>query len=225
MLLRPQPFALGPEHQRDARRVLERDVERVGRLAVERDAPVARLGDLVERAGEIDHAHPGHEFQRPGRRPRDYAGFGRGMAVLCDDAKRIERGGRAQDGADIVRIGDLIEHDDRPARGFVALAFLQQIAQPDVVERLDFRDNALVGRVARHHPAQVSHIGIDDGQDGRQLERGNGLARAPDLANHPVRVGERRGDGVAAIKAGESRPWACLCDVLFSWNALFHERH
>ena len=36
------------------------------------------------------------------------------MAVLGDDAERVEGCGRAQDCADIVRVGDLVEHQQRP---------------------------------------------------------------------------------------------------------------
>jgi hypothetical protein len=36
------------------------------------------------------------------------------VPVLRYDPDRIERGGRAQDRADIVRIGHLVEHEQRP---------------------------------------------------------------------------------------------------------------
>jgi hypothetical protein len=59
------------------------------------------------------------------------------VPVLRDDAERIESGGRAQDRADVVRIGNLVEHNER---ALVILALDQQIGEPHFVERLHFCD-------------------------------------------------------------------------------------
>ena len=187
------PFALGAEHQRDAalRPIASASVS-VG-LAGQPDPPEARLGDFVERAGEVDDAHPGHDLQRARGGARERARFGRRVAVLRDDAERIERRRRAQDRADIVRIGHLIEHQQRPA---VLRALLEQIAEPDILERLDLGDDALMRRVAGHQPAEIGDVGIDDREDRRQVERRQRLARAPDAC---ARV--RSGLASAAITA------------------------
>ena len=73
------------------------------------------------------------------------------MAVLGDDSDRSERRGRAQDRADIVRIGDLVEHQQNGALA----APRQEFVEPDVLERLDLDHHALVRRVVRHQPAEV----------------------------------------------------------------------
>ena len=136
----------------------ERFGERGLRLAGQADPPEARLGDLVERAGEVDHAHPGHGLERAAGGLGERAGFGRRVAVLGDDAERVERGGRAQDRADIVRIGDLVEHQQRPA----VLGLVEQVGEQHIGQLLDLGDDALVRRVARHQPAEVGDVGVGD---------------------------------------------------------------
>src|SRR3546814_19844778 len=64
---------------------------------------------------------------------------------------------RAQDRAYIVRICHLIEHDQR---ALVVAAPVEQIAEPDVLERFDFADVPLMRRVARPQPLHVCYVGL-----------------------------------------------------------------
>ena len=81
--------------------------------------PEARLLQLLERAGEVDH--PGDRAVLD--RARGGLGHRAGhlhRAVLGDDhAVGAQRVGRADDGAQVVRVLDAVEHDDqrRVARG------------------------------------------------------------------------------------------------------------
>jgi len=80
---------------------------------VEAVEPEACFLELLQGARQIHGAHQGHDFQRAGCRLRQHAGVGRCMAVGDDQAGDAESGGAAQDGADIVRIGDLVEGKDQ----------------------------------------------------------------------------------------------------------------
>ena len=80
------------------------------------------------------------------------------MAVLRDDPDRPERRGGAQDGADIMRVGDLVEDEQDCAVRGVAKNFVQ----PDILERFDFDDHALMRSVVRNEPAEVGRFGKRD---------------------------------------------------------------
>ena len=86
---------------------------------VEAVEPEARFLELLERAREIDGAHQRHDLQRAGGGLGQHAGIGGRVAFGDDDAGNAEGGGRAQDGADIVRVGDLVE---RQHEGVIAAA-------------------------------------------------------------------------------------------------------
>src|SRR3546814_5029443 len=62
----------------------------------------------------------------------------RAVAILRDDRRGVERRRRAEHRADIVRVGDLIENDERALAVGVDL-LLQQIAEIDAFERVDLR--------------------------------------------------------------------------------------
>ncbi len=81
--------------------------------------PEAGFLELVEGAGEVDGAHQRDDFERPRGGLGQHAGVGRRMAVGNDHAGGAEGRRRAQDGADIVRVGHLVEGQDQ---GVVAAA-------------------------------------------------------------------------------------------------------
>src|SRR6185437_83505 len=60
-------FAFGAKHQRDARREIERG-QFLLRLAVEAEAPEARVLQLFQRMCEIGDEHQRHDFERTRRR-------------------------------------------------------------------------------------------------------------------------------------------------------------
>ena len=80
------------------------------------------------------------------------------MAVLRDDADRSERRCGTEDGSDIVRVRDLIEHEQHGAFG----RFGKDIVEPDVLERFDLDHHPLVRRVVRNETAEVGDVGQRD---------------------------------------------------------------
>ena len=190
-------LALGAEHDADTLRAHHLR-QRLGDVAGQADPPEPRLGDLVEGAGEIDDADPGHRLQRARRGARDGARFGGRVAVLGDEAERAERRRRAQDRADVVRIGDLVEHDQR-AR--VVLALREEVGEPHVLERLDLGDDALVRGIGGDELSQVGDVGVGHRDLGGHVELRGGLPGQPQLAHGTLGIGERGGDRVAAPEA------------------------
>ena len=186
---RPGPF--GTEHQRDPRRS-ERILELRLRFAGQADPPEAGVANFLERAGEVDDPRPRHALERPGRGFGQRPAFGRGVAVLRDDSDRPERRGRAQDRADIMRIGDLVEHQqDRAIAGLA-----EHVAKPDVLQRLDLDDHALMRRVVRDQPAEVGDVGQGDRDFLRETHEIRRVARCPGAQDLALRIVERRGDGM-----------------------------
>ena len=131
------------------------------RFAIKADAPEAGFADFIERAGEIDDAAPWQGFERTRCRAGEHAQFARRVAVLRHQRAGAKGRGPAHDRADIVRIGDLIEDDDRAVFA-IARRFGEDIAEPDQFERFDFEHEALVRRIGGHQPAQIMIIAILD---------------------------------------------------------------
>jgi hypothetical protein len=87
-----------------------------------------------------------------------------------------------------VGVSHLVQHDQRTP---VVTALFEQVAKPDILERIDLGHQPLVRCIAGHKPGEVSHLGKGDRDDGRNVERGKRLARRPELAHGAFRVGER----------------------------------
>ena len=79
-------------------------------FAVEADGQEAAVVQLGQRAREILHQHQRHKLQRAGGGFRQHAGGLRAVARRGDDRLHREGRRRSHDRADIVRIGDLVEH-------------------------------------------------------------------------------------------------------------------
>jgi len=99
-----------------------------------------------------------------------------------------------------MRVGNLVEDENRAV---IILAFLQHLIEPGIVERFDFRDNALMRGIARHHARHVRAIGKDDGQVRWQVQCVDDFARTPNLANDAIGVVERSQYSMASIQAGK----------------------
>ena len=110
-----QALALRAQHQRRALRPGQRlDARRCASSS--RPMTVhAELLQLGQRAGEVLHQRDRHMLERAGGRLGQRAVERRAVAARHDEAAGAERRGRAQDGADVVRVGDLVEHDEGPA--------------------------------------------------------------------------------------------------------------
>ena len=98
------------------------------------------------------------------------------MAVLRDQRGGAERGGRAQDSADVVRVGHLVEYHHRPAR--VGVEYFVEV---QLIERLALEHQALMRRVACDQAREVGNLGEFEREVRRQLavERGKAFARRP----------------------------------------------
>ena len=107
-----QALALGAEHERDGPRQRLVFDQVLGR-AVEAERDAALLLQLGEGARKVLHQRDGNELERAGGGLRQRAVERRAVAARHDQAGGAEHGGRAQDGADVVRVGDLVEHDER----------------------------------------------------------------------------------------------------------------
>ena len=188
--------ALGAQHQRDALRA-ERVFEVGVGIAGQPDPPEAGLGDLFQRAGEVDDARPRHALESARCGLGEDAALGRRMAVLGDDPDRSEGRGRAQDRADIMRVGDLVEDEQHGAFRRVA----EHVVEPDILERLDLDHHALVRRVVRHQPAEVGDVGEGHRNVLGELHEPRGFARRPGAKHLALGIVERRRDRVPAPEA------------------------
>ena len=125
------------------------------------------------------------------------------MPVLGDDSDCTERGSRPQDRSDIVRIGDLVEHQQH--RLFVRAR--EDIVQPDVLERLNLdstfaqrsvNEGFSGGEKKRHEIAQLELLDpkvavLDETDSGLDID-------ALKIVSEGVnRFREREGKGVLLI--------------------------
>ena len=183
---------------------------RVGGVVVEADHEAAELLELGERAGKVLHQRHGHVLERARGRLGERAVERRAVAAGHDEAGRAERRARAQDGADVVRVGDLVEHDDGPAR-----AARDQLGQRRLRQRLGLDQGTLVHgvgpepavEVLGQHPL-VGHAPVGQGLLQAtlgvvgEIELGDGAAadwRAP-----PPRRGCRRSAGGRLLQPGRA---------------------
>src|SRR5438067_8703078 len=194
----PEPQAFRAEHPRDPLRP-ERALEFGVCIAGQTDTPESRLGDLLQRAGEIDYAGPEHALERARRGLGHDSAFGWRVAVLGDDPDCAECGGGAQDGADIVRIRNLVEHEQDRAFAYT----LEKVVEPHFIERLGFDDHALVRRIIGDQSAEICDVGERNWEVRRELHEGRGLTRCPSAQYLTTRIVQR---GRNRMPAPEARP-------------------
>ncbi len=111
-----QPLPLGTEHERNGPFETGR-IDRHLTVAVEADAAHTKFAELFERPREVADECDRYHFEAAGRRLRERARKWWAVAARHDEPAGAEHGGRAQDRADIVRVRDLIEHDQRTGSG------------------------------------------------------------------------------------------------------------
>ena len=145
----------------------------VGAAGVQADRPDAGRLQRDQRAGDVDRAQQRDGLQRTGRGLGERAGLLGRVAVLGDHRRHAERRGRAQDGADVARVGDLVEHDQRAGA-------VQRLLQAGRPQRVGEQRRALVGDVAAEQmvePAALHLLGRQ--RPGRRLALGRGSAAPP----------------------------------------------
>ena len=130
------------------------------------------------------------------------------MAFGQDHARHAEAGATAQDRADIVRVGDLVEHDD--ARDVVSFGRAHDVFEVGILEPFDEGAEPLVHGRARQQPVErLAAQDLDVGQAVGQRFGQRGDARADrrlDLAEKcyaqdlAVRIGEGGQHGMDAVE-------------------------
>ena len=109
-----------------------------------------------------------------------------------------------------MRIGDLVEHQQHGRLRSIG----QQVVEPDLLERLDLDDHALVWRVARHKPAEIGDIRQGDGKILGKLHESRRVARRPRLGYLALGIIERGGDRMTAPEARPVRRSVLLVGFL-----------
>jgi len=109
-----QALALGAHDQGDIAAKIRLADRQIGR-AVEPQPPIAQFGQFVQRPAEVGDPDPRQNFQRAGGGFGERARFRRRMPFGTDDGAGAEGGGGADDRADIMGIGHLVE-DQRQMR-------------------------------------------------------------------------------------------------------------
>ena len=111
-----------------------------GASEVEADLPIAHVAHLGERPRQIGDAANRHVLEPAGSRLRQCASEVGRMALGRDKRIDGEGGAGAQDRADIVRIGDLVEHEHQ--------SVCRQIRNVDWRERPHLKQQPLMNRLA-----------------------------------------------------------------------------
>ena len=138
-------------------------------LPVEAHDRVAHLAERSDRVREVRHLQVGLALERArgglGERP----GLGRGVASRGDDRAGAEDLGRAQDGADVVRVGDAVEQQHQRCR----VPRGADLGDRAPVERIDLERRALVHRLRVERGGEAARIG----DLGRHAGGGDGVAQ------------------------------------------------
>ena len=117
------------------------------------------------------------------------------MPLRHDHAGSPEGSGRAQHGADILRVGNLIEHKQN--------AFGRHVLKLDRWQELSLEHHALMHGVRSEQPVELSRqriLGLDAAGLYRGFEPPCGIFGRKHLTDGPVRVGECCLHGVDAIE-------------------------
>lgn len=185
-----QTCALGAEHEckRPCQRSrLQRHITFLG----ESDARIAKLAEFGESLGKILDEHDGHDVERAARDLGERAGKWRAVPLGQNETRCAEGGGRAEYGADIMRIGDLIEHDE-DAIGI-------GLVEPDGRQLLDLERDSLMHLVGAEQPVEIARRGVLDahvalcGEGSKPLR---GVFGGDEPHERAFGIGERGFDGV-----------------------------
>ena len=185
-----QTYALGAEHECERpcqRSRLQRHITFLG----ESDARIAKLAEFGESLGKILDEHDGHDVERAARDLGERAGEWRAVPLGQNETRCAEGGGRAEHGADIMRIGDLIQHDE-DAIGI-------GLVEPDGRQLLDLERDSLMHLVGAEQSVEIARRGVLDAHvalcgEGSKPLRGVFGGDQPD--ERPFGIGERGFDGV-----------------------------
>jgi hypothetical protein len=205
--------AFGAQHQGD-RAFQIHLVQRLRRIVAGADDPDVALLQFVERARQVGH----HEVRHGLGRAAGHLGHGGvdagGMVLRGNHGMGAGAIGHAQAGAEVVRVGDAVEHQQQ-RRLATGLHLLEQVVERrHLRHRLHPRRHALVP-VAATELGQAHAVGLDQAHT-RFLDPLDELAHAgvaPGGFEIDLDDGFRRGfqphaDGVEAEKDfGATNPW------------------
>ena len=152
-----QALALGAQHQH---RRAARRAPRPGRPAASPARPTARQPrsvELVQRPGEVHHAGVGDDVDGPRRGLGQDAGEGRRVSVLDDNAAGAERCGRTEYRADVLRVGELVQHHAarRPRLRQLGESTAARAARPSAPRPGASHPGAAGGRWRRRRPFRL----------------------------------------------------------------------
>ena len=167
--------------------------------AVEGDPPVAQRCQLVERAGEVGDLDHRQQVQRARGGLGDRAAELGAAALRQHHRAHLERGRRAQDRADVVRVGDLVEQEDQVAAGLGGAGAFQVEARQGRCGQSE----ALVDRALAEAAVELLALDGGDFEAGAargRAEAGEALGGREQAVAAAPRVGERRLDRVAAVE-------------------------
>ena len=167
---------------------------------VQADDPVAALLEVGQGAAEIDHLDQRHEVERArGRLGAGAAELG-AAAIGQDDALHAECRGRAQDGAEIARVVDLVQGQDQRALRRVG-AELRRVAVgqgPDAQRPVP--DAAHSGGRSWAMRSAGTFSGVIARAPGGGLDRREGRLGGQHAVAGPVGIGQGGGDGMLAVE-------------------------
>ena len=198
-----QAFALGAKHQGEGEGQC-RGLERLGSFLGKSDPEESCLAKLSQALRQIPNQNNGHDIERAARRLGERAGEGGRMPLRQHDARRPEGSGGAQYGADILRVGDLVEHE-QDALGAYIVEF-------DRGQGLGLEHDALVHGVRSEQPVELFRkrvfcldaAGLQCG-----FEPARGVLGGEQPSDGPARIGKGCLDGVDAVEqdaVGIGRP-------------------
>lgn len=191
---RPEALAFGAENQGDRARKLG-IVESVYCGSTEADDGDAILLQLREQAGEVLGEVHRHVFQGARGRLCKGAVEWRTVAPGHDQASAAEYCRRAQNGADVMRVGDLIEDHERAPGDSV----LQQRIERRLRQVFGFEREALMDRVGAQHLVELARgyeLRRYPPRFQRSLQPAGSVLRRHQLDDAAGWIGERRFHGV-----------------------------
>jgi hypothetical protein len=180
-----QAPAFGAEHERKRTREV-RVLKGHARLFGEAHAEKAAISKLRQALREILDENHRHEVERPARGLGKRARKRRAVPLGHDETRSAERRGRAQGGADILRIRHLIEHE-KEGGGI-------DVLERERRERFGIEDDALMDRVGAEKPVEVfgaSGFGLEPAPGEKACEFLRRVLGGENPHHLPPRIGER----------------------------------
>ena len=161
--------------------------------AIKSDNIPSRIRQRIDRTGDIDRTHLVHHFNRASRSFRQRASGDGCVACLHHDGADAERGGGTEDGADILRVGDLVEDRQRVLRPHGGVGDI------DPVQLTAANGQSLVHGAGRQLHVDISRLhDVGEAGQGVDIEAGAFGCTGADIGDADLaqRIVERGAGGV-----------------------------